>query len=179
MRKLPLVTTVLSILLIFALSFMGFRVNAGEEGHMKMEQKGHQEGAAIMDDEHGHVEVPHNYKGKTNPYWTQLKDIIAGSSIYKVNCVICHGEDGKGDGVLAKTLNPKPADFTKSTMMAETGDDYLLWRVSEGGQMPPFNSAMPSFKGILSEDKIWQVIAYIHAFSHIKLLEHRTGEKIP
>jgi mono/diheme cytochrome c family protein len=31
--------------------------------------------------------------------------------------------------------------------------------------MEPFNSAMPAWKDTLSEDEIWQVIAYIREFA--------------
>jgi hypothetical protein len=40
-------------------------------------------------------------------------------------------------------------------------DDYLHWRIAEGGMMRPFNSVMPSWKGILSEDQIWMIITYL------------------
>lgn len=36
----------------------------------------------------------------------------AGSSAYGMYCVTCHGATGKGDGVAAAALNPKPADFS-------------------------------------------------------------------
>lgn len=36
----------------------------------------------------------------------------AGASAYGMYCVTCHGATGKGDGVAAAALNPKPADFS-------------------------------------------------------------------
>lgn len=36
----------------------------------------------------------------------------AGASAYAMYCVTCHGATGKGDGVAAASLNPKPADFS-------------------------------------------------------------------
>ena len=38
----------------------------------------------------------------------------AGASAYGMYCVTCHGATGKGDGVAAAALNPKPADFSVS-----------------------------------------------------------------
>ncbi len=125
------------------------------------------------------VEVPAEYRGKENPYWTDLDAIVRGSAIYNLKCAGCHGREGRGDGPAAKDLDPRPADFTDKAMMADARDDYLLWRVMEGGAFPPFNSAMPSFKGILTEKEAWEVLAYIHAFSHRNLLDHRPGEVIP
>jgi cytochrome c oxidase cbb3-type subunit 2 len=36
----------------------------------------------------------------------------AGATAYQTYCVTCHGAGGKGDGVAAAGLNPKPADFS-------------------------------------------------------------------
>jgi hypothetical protein len=46
-------------------------------------------------------------------------------------------------------------------MMAEVGDDYLFWLISEGGMIEPFNSLMPAWKQVLGEEERWQVIAYL------------------
>lgn len=43
------------------------------------------------------------------------------------------------------------------------GDDYLFWRVSEGGAMEPFNSGMIAWKGILDEQARWDVLNYVQA----------------
>jgi hypothetical protein len=43
------------------------------------------------------------------------------------------------------------------------GDSYLFWRISEGGAMEPFNSAMPAWKDVLDEEARWNVIHYIRA----------------
>ena len=40
-------------------------------------------------------------------------------------------------------------------------DQYLLWTISEGGQQ--FGTAMPSFKTELTQDQIWQIVAYLRA----------------
>lgn len=116
----------------------------------------------------GHVgyKVPDEYKGKKNPYWTNLPAILDGGLIYREKCAVCHGKGGRGDGLLAQILDPRPVDFTDSRAMADVNDDYLFWRVSEGGQFWPFDSVMPRWKGIMKEDEIWKVISYVHAFSH-------------
>ena len=42
---------------------------------------------------------------------------------------------------------------------------YFFWRTSDGGGMEPFKSSMPAFKGILSEEKMWQIISYIQSLN--------------
>jgi mono/diheme cytochrome c family protein len=105
---------------------------------------------------------PAAYAGKTNPMANNSTAAQAGKQIFDTNCSPCHGMDAKGDGPAAASLDPKPADL--ADLESRFSDAYLFWRISEGGAIPPFNSKMPSWKGTLSEDQIWQVITYLRTF---------------
>jgi mono/diheme cytochrome c family protein len=37
----------------------------------------------------------------------------SGSGDYQVYCVSCHGAEGRGDGMIAKSLKKRPADLTQ------------------------------------------------------------------
>jgi len=37
----------------------------------------------------------------------------SGSGDYQVYCVSCHGAEGRGDGMIAKSLKKQPADLTR------------------------------------------------------------------
>lgn len=86
-------------------------------------------------------------------------DSETGQQLYRINCATCHGENGMGDGPASAALDPqpKPLAATESSL----SDAYLFWRISEGGQVEQFKSAMPAWKSILSEDKIWQIVSYL------------------
>src|SRR5512138_275413 len=95
--------------------------------------------------------VPPEYVGKTNPLGPGSASACA--TAFQANCVACHGPSGKGDGPAASALNPPPADLAK--VGEDATDDRLLWHISNG--VP--GSAMPAWKGVLTDEQIWQVIS--------------------
>lgn len=111
----------------------------------------------------GQLTVPAEYAGLTNPFAGQAEAVAAGEKIYKSNCASCHGDKGEGDGPAGVGLTPRPVNL--SQVGPQLGDDFMFWRISEGGGMDPFNSAMPSWKTSLSKDQIWQVITYIRTLA--------------
>jgi mono/diheme cytochrome c family protein len=112
-----------------------------------------------------HVEPPEEFASLKNEFAGDHEAIEAGEETYNTLCVTCHGEEGKGDGPGAAELDPKPADLSDSAMMSDLSDGYLFWRVTKGGAMEPFNSAMPTWEAGLTEEQRWQVISYIRTLS--------------
>jgi cytochrome c553 len=60
-------------------------------------------------------------------------DPKAGKAKYDTLCVGCHGSSGKGDGLAAATLNPKPQDHTNGKYMNTLTDQYLFDMIKAGG----------------------------------------------
>jgi mono/diheme cytochrome c family protein len=119
---------------------------------------------------HAHVPAPLEYADSHVPprIWTNQKMIARGKEIYGTRCAVCHGEAGVGKGPAGLALPLKPSDFRDKAGVAEMRDNYWFWRVSEGGQVEPFKSkgsAMPPWKGELSVEDRWAVMAYQHTFS--------------
>lgn len=88
-----------------------------------------------------------------------------GEALYSDQCLICHGQNGLGDGPAAVFLDPKPRDFTRgvfkirSTMSLPTDED--IFRTITRG-IP--GTLMPSFED-LAEDERWGLVNYIKTFS--------------
>ena len=119
---------------------------------------------------HAHVPAPLEYADAHMPLslWTDQATIARGKEIYAVRCAVCHGDTGDGKGPAGVALPLKPSDFRDKDGVAEMRDNYWFWRVSEGGQVEPFKgkgSAMPPWKGELSVQDRWAVMAYQHTFS--------------
>ena len=105
--------------------------------------------------------IPDAYAGLTNPIPADEASLQRGAELYVAHCATCHGDGAMGDGPTAATLDPAPAPIAHTSQMM--GDSYLFYRVSEGGGLAPFNSAMPTWKDVLSEEERWHVLNYVKA----------------
>ena len=87
-----------------------------------------------------------------------------GKTVYDAHCVECHGKSGQGDGPAAAFLTPRPLDFTSGKYKIRTTDtgsiptdDDLVRSVADGLN----GSAMPGWRGVLSDADIREVVSYI------------------
>ena len=97
-------------------------------------------------------------------------DLAKGKETFKMICVNCHGETGKGDGPGGQGLQPPPRDFSKAQFKfdanknGKTGEDADLKLVITKGP-GEFGGApfMPAWAGTLSDADIDNVIAVIRS----------------
>ena len=119
-------------------------------------------GKAYAEDPAPLPEVPAEYADKKMPagFLTDPKVLAEGALIYtgeanpQVNCASCHGKDGK-------PVKKGARDFRDKAQMSRMSEAFWFWRVSEG--IP--KTKMKAWKSQLSEEQIWQVIAYERQFS--------------
>lgn len=81
-------------------------------------------------------------------------DPVSGREIYANTCIRCHGIDGQG--ARGTNLVPPPADLS-SPAVQDRLDGTLFRRIHEGKP----NTAMGAWKHVLSDDEIWDVLAYV------------------
>lgn len=105
--------------------------------------------------------VPAAYRGARSTVRATPEVIMEGQTLYTENCASCHGAQGLGDGEAGRSLVPSPALLRTFVQMPMSGDEYLLWAISEGGER--FGTDMPPFKETLSQEDIWKIIAYMRA----------------
>jgi mono/diheme cytochrome c family protein len=86
-----------------------------------------------------------------------------GVTVYKANCIPCHGPLGKGDGPSAASLNPKPRDHTNREYMDGVSDEQIAATVVQGGALRGYPN-MPSHPHIKGEDLVG-LVAHVRTLS--------------
>lgn len=73
-----------------------------------------------------------------------------GRKLFVANCVVCHGDNGLGDGAAAIGLNPKPRNLVKDPFKNGTSKDKIYETLSKGFS----GSAMPAFSQLTDADRL-------------------------
>jgi mono/diheme cytochrome c family protein len=96
-------------------------------------------------------------KAQRNPLAATQENIQAGRQAFGDYCVVCHGRDGQNTGVpFAEKMSP-PVPSLAGAEVQSYSDGQLKWVIDNG--ISP--SGMPSSRGILSDEEVWQIILYI------------------
>ncbi|MBT5373672.1 MAG: cytochrome C [Rhodospirillaceae bacterium] len=74
----------------------------------------------------------------------QEKLLDHGRAEFELNCVPCHGEEGRGDGPVAKVLLVKPTDLT--TIAEENAGTFPFWMIYE---------SIDGTNPVVAHDVIW------------------------
>jgi len=116
-------------------------------------------GAAINVFSH---DVPKDIATKKNPVASSDAVLTKAKSNYEENCLMCHGENGKGDGPMAAMLKEKPPDISDSKMMGDMTDGEIFYMITKG--MKP----MPPFETKISEEERWGMVHLMRSISKTK-----------
>jgi len=83
-----------------------------------------------------------------------------GKELYlNYGCALCHGWDGRGDGINAQKFNPPPTNFHNPQAYLHGTDRDSIRRTIQYG-IREDNSIMPAFEDI-PPDELEEIIAYI------------------
>ncbi|MBQ10866.1 MAG: hypothetical protein CMJ45_04885 [Planctomyces sp.] len=93
-----------------------------------------------------------------NPFPPNPASLSTGKQVYAGNCLVCHGEAGRGDGPGALGLDPPPADLVVHVPLHP--EQTLFGFIHDG--IP--GTGMEPLADRLSDEEIWHVINHIKTF---------------
>ncbi len=113
-------------------------------------------------------EVSEDKQQRLAPFAFSSETVAAGEAIFNTNCISCHGNPGQGN---YQQFNPAPGDPAKEKIQSNT-DGSIFYKVYEG------RGLMPSFRNILTQDEIWQVVSYIRSFNESYIQQIAVVQKL-
>jgi mono/diheme cytochrome c family protein len=106
--------------------------------------------------------APNDIQTKKNPVASSDAVLAKAKAVYEENCLMCHGEAGKGDGPMASMLKEKPADISDAKIIGEFTDGEIFWLITKG------KKPMPNFENKLSEEERWSLVHLMRSMSKTK-----------
>ena len=94
-----------------------------------------------------------------NPIPRSAESITRGRQLFAKDCAVCHGAEGRGDGVAAAALPQRPEDLSRIAPPPLFPDGVVAYRILNGVKM------MPAFKSTLSENEIWDLLNFIRSLA--------------
>lgn len=80
-----------------------------------------------------------------------------GQEVFRRQCTVCHGNEGKGDGRAAVAFNPPPSDLTDAVRLGRLSGAELLAVIGTG------RASMPGFATVLSPEELRAVTGYVRS----------------
>jgi mono/diheme cytochrome c family protein len=99
--------------------------------------------------------IPDTAQTEKSPRSSAPDVLKKGESLYKSNCIGCHGPKGLGDGadVDRKDRKSRPANLT----MSRNPEGVVFYKIWNGRKDPD----MPAFKSRMTREEAWAAVAYV------------------
>jgi mono/diheme cytochrome c family protein len=88
-----------------------------------------------------------------NPFHSTTPVLAKGKALFEIYCLVCHGEQGKGDGPISSKIPPPPSYRSDRVMGFAPGRIFHV--ITMGA------NKMPSYAAQLTPDERWQVVSYV------------------
>ncbi|MCW5850750.1 MAG: c-type cytochrome [Anaerolineae bacterium] len=102
--------------------------------------------------------IPADYQRRANPVAASPDIFTQARRTYNSRCSVCHGPDGQAKVATGERMFPRAADLTSARAQGKS-DGALFWILENGYP----HTGMPGWKGLLSDQELWQLVTLIRA----------------
>lgn len=95
-------------------------------------------------------------------------DAKKGRELYQEKCMLCHGSQGEGWDWSKKVDKPPVPVPDLAKVTSKRSDQFLFDVVKEGGEAVGQTRFMPPFGFQLSDQEVWNLVAYMRVLSTVK-----------
>jgi mono/diheme cytochrome c family protein len=89
-----------------------------------------------------------------NPIQSSPESLARGETMYEIHCLLCHGDQGRGDGLVGLKFLVAPMDLTMDYVQLQP-DGQIYYTISHG------SIAMPFYRDSMDEADRWHVVNYV------------------
>jgi mono/diheme cytochrome c family protein len=105
------------------------------------------------------AQIPVEAVNQVNPVKPSPDSLARAKKIYGYECSMCHGDDGSGNGDLAKNMKAKLADLRDPAALKGRTDGEIYYIINHG--MGEMEGEGPRVK----PEDTWNLVNYVRSFS--------------
>lgn len=94
-----------------------------------------------------------------NPVKATPESLAAGKKTYGLDCEMCHGKQGAGDGDLAADMKLSLKDLRDDAALKDMSDKEMFDLIDKG------KGKMMGEEGRLKPEQVWNVVNYVRSFA--------------
>lgn len=85
--------------------------------------------------------------------------------LFRVRCASCHGATGRGDGLAASAMDPRPRNLSDASWQSSVSDDDIARAIREGGLARQLSPSMPPHPD-LTNTQLTELVRHVRALRH-------------
>jgi len=89
-----------------------------------------------------------------NPIAKSPESLARGRQMYELHCLVCHGEQGRGNGPVGQKFVPQPMELNFDYVQLQP-DGQIFYTISHG------SIAMPFYRQAISAEDRWHLVNFV------------------